>query len=178
MSESNADEMMSPPKPEQEVIELEKLSQKIDGISRQLQAIKEAEEKKNEPDTLGWDDITQEIIGGAVTFALPFLFTGELWDVAKAISLERAVVIFLLTLGIAYLFLVKSRLGNMKREELFHLPKRLISVSVISYTISALLIYLYDINGVAHFTPVQYLNATVIVSAFAVIGAIAVDMVK
>ncbi|WCN28220.1 DUF2391 family protein [Thermococcus kodakarensis] len=176
MSESNADEMMSP-KPEQEVIELEKLSQKIDGISRQLQAIKEAEEKKNEPDTLGWDDITQEIIG-AVTFALPFLFTGELWDVAKAISLERAVVIFLLTLGIAYLFLVKSRLGNMKREELFHLPKRLISVSVISYTISALLIYLYDINGVAHFTPVQYLNATVIVSAFAVIGAIAVDMVK
>lgn len=85
MSESNADEMMSP-KPEQEVIELEKLSQKIDGISRQLQAIKEAEEKKNEPDTLGWDDITQEIIG-AVTFALPFLFTGELWDVAKAISL-------------------------------------------------------------------------------------------
>ncbi|WP_054840988.1 DUF2391 family protein [Thermococcus peptonophilus] len=170
---------MSPPEPEQEVIELEKLSQKIDGISRQLQAIKEADEKKNEPDTLGWDDITQEIIGGAVTFALPFLFTGELWDVAKAISPpERAIVIFLLTLGIAYLFLVKSRLGNMKREELFHLPKRLISVSVISYTISALLIYLYDINGVAHFTPVQYLNATVIVSAFAVIGAIAVDMVK
>lgn len=176
MSESNADGMMNP-EPEREVIELEELSQKIDGISRQLEAIKEAEKKKNEPDALGWDDITQEIVG-AVTFALPFLFTGELWEVAKAISIERAMLIFLLTLSIAYLFLVKSRLGNMKREELFHLPKRLISVSVISYTTSAFLIYLYDINGVAHFTPVQYLNATVIVSAFAVIGAIAVDMVK
>ncbi len=176
MSESNTDEMMNP-WTEHTGEELENVLRKLESIDKQLEALRESEEKKREPDALGWDDVTQEIIG-AVTFALPFLFTGEIWDVAKVISLERSIAIFLLTIFLAYLFIVQSKIGNLKREELFHIPKRLISVSVISYLISAVLIYLYGINVVAHFTFLQYLNATVIISAFAIIGAIAVDMVK
>jgi len=48
------------------------------------------------PDKLGWDDIAQEIVG-AVTFALPFLFTAELWDIAKDISIGRSIAVFLMT---------------------------------------------------------------------------------
>jgi len=146
-------------------------------IRSELKELKGSLEEREKPDTLGWDDIVQEVVG-AVTFALPFLFTGELWDVAKDISVERSLAIFLLTLGIAYLLIAKSRIGNLKHEELFHVPKRLLTVAVIAYAISAGLIYLYRINSVADFTPVQYLNETVLVSTFAVIGAIAVDMVR
>ena len=146
-------------------------------IRSELEELKNSLDEREKPDTLGWDDIAQEVVG-AVTFALPFLFTGELWDVAKDISVERSVLIFLLTLGIAYLFIAKSRIGNLKREELFHVPKRLLTVAVIAYAISAGLIYIYGINSVADFTPIQYLNETVLVSTFAVIGAITVDMVK
>jgi len=172
MSESNADEMMSP-KPEREVVELEKLRKSVEELTKHIENL----EEQKKPDSLGWDDIAQEIIG-AITFALPFIFTEELWDIAKDISVERSMVILLMTLGVAYLFIAKSRIGNLKKEELFHVPKRLLTVTGIAYLTSALLIYLYGINGLADFTPGQYINATILVSTFAVIGAITVDMVK
>ncbi|WP_297506360.1 DUF2391 family protein [Thermococcus sp.] len=153
------------------------IRERLEEIGLELERLRKAEESKSLPDRLGWDDIAQEIIG-AVTFALPFLFTGEVWDVAKDISIERSLIIFLLTLLLAYLFLAKSRIGNIKREEVFHVPKRLLTVASISYAVSAFLIYLYGINSIANFTGEQFVNATVIISTFAVIGAITVDMVK
>ncbi len=176
MSESNAEGMMNP-EPEREVVDIAELKEELKEIRGELQKLRKEEERKSLPDKLGWDDIAQEIVG-AVIFALPFLFTGELWDVAKDISLERSLAIFLLTLTIAYLFIAKSRIGNLKQEELFHVPKRLLTVALIAYLISAGLIYLYGINWIAHFDTAQYINATVLVSTFAVIGAIAVDMVR
>ncbi len=164
--------MMSP-EPEREVVELEKLRKSIEELTIQVARL----EEKKKPDSLGWDDVAQEIVG-AITFALPFLFTGEVWDVAKDISIERSFAIFLLTMLLAYIFLTKSRLGNLEREEVFHVPKRLITVALISYAVSALLIYLFGIDYIAHFNALQYFNATVIISTFSVIGAIAVDMVK
>lgn len=172
MSESNAEEMMNP-EPEREVVELEKLRKSVEKLTRQVEKL----EEQKKPDSLGWDDIAQEIVG-AITFALPFLFTGEVWDVAKDISVERSLAIFLMTLILAYLFLTKANLGNLKREEVFHIPKRLITVALISYAVSAFLIYIFGIDYIAHFNRLQYFNATVIISTFAVIGAIAVDMVR
>ncbi|WP_010478539.1 DUF2391 family protein [Thermococcus zilligii] len=175
MSESNAEGMMSP-EPELKSVDLKEINENLDSIRRQLDELQKEQELEKTPDKLGWDDIAQELVG-AITFALPFLFTSELWDVAKDISIERSFAIFLLTLGVAYIFIAKSRIGNLKHEDLFHVPKRLITVSLISYTISAGLIYLYGINDVANFSTLQYINATAIVSTFAMIGAIAVDMV-
>jgi len=172
MSESNAEGMMKS-ETEREVAELKKLKESVEELTKQLSRMEEA----GNPDSLGWDDIAQEIVG-AVTFALPFLFTAELWEIAKDISVERSLIIFLMTLGVAYLFIAKSRIGNLKREELFHIPKRLLTVTGIAYLISAGLIYLYGINSLANFTVGQYLNATILISTFAVIGAITVDMVK
>jgi len=177
MSESNTERMMSP-EPEHRIPENgERVEELLGELVDEVESIKSSMEREKTPDRLGWDDVTQELIG-AVTFALPFLFTGELWDLAKDISIERSLTIFLMTLGIAYLFLAKSRIGNIRKEELFHIPKRLFTVAGISYTASAFLIYLYGINAVAHFNTVQYLNATILISTFAVIGAIAVDMVR
>jgi len=172
MSESNADGMMSP-EPEREVMELEKLRKSVEELTRHIENL----EEQKKPDSLGWDDIAQEIVG-AITFALPFIFTEELWDIAKDISIGRSMAILLMTLGVAYLFIAKSRIGNLKREELFHVPKRLLTVTLIAYMTSAVLIYLYGINNLADFTAIQYINATILVSTFAVIGAITVDMVR
>lgn len=178
MSESNADGMMKPRPEHLPTGERGKeMENKLDEIYASLEELHREIEEKKAPDRLGWDDIAQEIIG-AVTFALPFLFTGELWEIAKDISVERSLVILIMTLTIAYLFIAKSRIGNLKKEELFHVPKRLLTVTLIAYLISAGLIYLYGINGIANFTTEQYLNATILISTFAVIGAITVDMVK
>ncbi|WP_088865740.1 DUF2391 family protein [Thermococcus barossii] len=153
------------------------MEKRLEELYSSIEELKRENESRKAPDKLGWDDIAQEIVG-AVTFALPFLFTGELWEVAKDISVERSLAILLMTLGVAYLFIAKSRIGNLKKEELFHIPKRLLTVTVIAYMISAVLIYVYGINGLADFTPGQYINATILISTFAVIGAITVDMVK
>ena len=164
---------MMNPEPEHEVVKLEKLQQTVDALTKEVKKLQEGKR----PDELGWDDIAQEVVG-AITFALPFLFTGEVWDVAKDISIKRSLAIFVMTMGLAYLFLTKARIGNLKREEVFHVPKRLITVAFISYAVSAFLIYIFGINYIAHFSKLQYFNATVIISTFAVIGAIAVDMVR
>jgi len=168
---------MMNPEPERKVVKISEIEEKLQEINAELRKIRETEERRVTPDKLGWDDIAQEIVG-AVTFALPFLFTGEVWDVAKDISIERSFVIFVLTMLLAYLFLTKSRIGNLKREEVFHIPKRLLTVAIISYAISAFLIYVYGISSIAHFNPEQFVNATVIISTFAVVGAITVDMVR
>ncbi|WP_232461763.1 DUF2391 family protein [Thermococcus pacificus] len=153
------------------------MEEKLEEIYEGIEELRKEFDGRKAPDALGWDDIAQEVVG-AITFALPFLFTGELWEIAKDISLERSLAIFLMTLVVAYLFIAKSRIGNLKREEMFHIPKRLFTVAVIAYLTSAGLIYLYGINRIADFNVAQYLNATVLVSTFAVIGAITVDLVK
>ncbi|NJE09565.1 DUF2391 family protein [Thermococcus sp. MAR1] len=153
------------------------MEEKLKEIYESIEELRKESRARKTPDKLGWDDIAQEIIG-AVTFALPFLFTEELWEIAKDISVERSIAVLLMTLGVAYLFITKSRIGNLKREELFHIPKRLLTVTAIAYLISAVLIYVYGINSLADFTPGQYVNATILISTFAVIGAITVDMVK
>jgi len=155
--------------------ELKQLNERFEKLSEQIKGLEKKFERK--PDKLGWDDIAQEIIG-ALTFALPFLFTQEIWDIAKSLTMERAVGILILTLSIAYLFIAKAKVSNIEREELFHIPKRLLTVVLISYLTSAGLIYLYGINRLAEFSLTQYISATIIISTFAVIGAIAVDMVK
>ncbi|CAD5243494.1 DUF2391 family protein [Thermococcus camini] len=153
------------------------MEEKLKEIYESIEELRKESRARKTPDKLGWDDIAQEIIG-AVTFALPFLFTEELWETAKDISVERSIAVLLMTLGVAYLFITKSRIGNLKREELFHIPKRLLTVTAIAYLISAVLIYVYGINSLADFTPGQYVNTTILISTFAVIGAITVDMVK
>ncbi len=153
------------------------MEEKLQEIYEGIEELRKEVGGRKAPDALGWDDIAQEIVG-AVTFALPFLFTAELWDIAKDISVERSIAVLFMTLGVAYLFIAKSRIGNLKREELFHIPKRLLTVTGIAYLISAVLIYVYGINSLADFTLGQYINATILISTFAVIGAITVDMVK
>jgi uncharacterized membrane protein len=175
MSESNTDGMMNP-EPERNREE-EPVEERLAEIYRGLKELKEEVEEERAPDKLGWDDIAQEIVG-AVTFALPFIFAGELWEVAKKVSIERSLTILAMTFVLAYLLIAKSHIGNLKKEEVLHIPKRLLTVTTISYVISAALIYLYDINRVAGFSLSGYLNATILISTFAVIGATAVDMVK
>lgn len=157
--------------------ELKKLNENVAKLSKQMGEIQEELDRKNKPDKLGWDDVIQEIIG-SITFSLPFLFTEEIWDIAKTLNMWRTLVIFLMTLFMAYLFISKAKLSNIEKEEWHRIPKRLLTVTVVSYMTSTLLIYLYGINNIANFSLGQYISATIIVSTFAVIGAIAVDLVK
>ncbi|MBC7094250.1 DUF2391 family protein [Thermococcus sp.] len=157
--------------------ELKKLNENVAKLSKQMGEIQEELDRKNKPDKLGWDDVIQEIIG-SITFSLPFLFTEEIWDIAKTLNMWRTLVIFLMTLFMAYLFISKAKLSNIEKEEWHRIPKRLLTVTVVSYMTSTLLIYLYGINKIANFSLGQYISATIIVSTFAVIGAIAVDLVK
>jgi uncharacterized membrane protein len=157
--------------------ELKKLNENMTKLSRQVDEIQEELDRKNRPDKLGWDDVVQEIIG-AITFSIPFLFTEEIWEIAKTIEIWRTLAIFLMTLFVAYLFISKSKLSNIEKEEWHRIPKRLLTVTTVSYMTSVLLIYIYGINNIANLSLGQYISATIIVSTFAVIGAITVDLVK
>jgi len=179
MNESNAEGMIDPRVAEREKMEseLKKLNENVVKLSKQMGKIQEELDRKNKPDKLGWDDVVQEIIG-AITFSLPFLFTEEIWDIAKTIDVWRTLAIFLMTLFMAYLFISKAKLSNIEKEEWHRIPKRLLTVTAVSYMATTLLIYIYGISNIANFSLGQYISATIIVSTFAVIGAIAVDLVK
>ncbi|WP_232194551.1 hypothetical protein [Thermococcus sp. PK] len=95
MNESNAEEMIDPRVAERENMEteLKKLNENMTKLSRQVDEIQEELDRKNRPDKLGWDDVVQEIIG-AITFSIPFLFTEEIWEIAKTIEIWRTLAIF------------------------------------------------------------------------------------
>ncbi|NOX36241.1 MAG: DUF2391 family protein [Calditrichaeota bacterium] len=126
-------------------------------------------------DRLGLDDLFQQLIG-AVGFVFPLLFTEEIWKLAESISIQRAFFLIGLTILLGYVFVGRSRLGNMAEQNLVGIPLRLITVLFIAYGATLIIIYVYGLQAYYQLTPATYFKSIAVFGTFSVIGAIAVDM--
>ncbi len=126
-------------------------------------------------DRLGVDDLVQQLVG-AVGFVFPLLFTDEIWELARSISTLRAVFLITLTLLLGYVFIGRARLGNIADQKVIGIPLRLITVALIAYGSTFLIIYIYGLQTYYHLDMVTYFKAMAVFGTFSVIGSIAVDM--
>ena len=126
-------------------------------------------------DRLGIDDLIQQLVG-AVGFVFPLLFTDEIWNLAASISLGRAIFLIVLTLFFGYIFIGRARLGNIAEQNVIGIPLRLITVALIAYGSTFIIIYIYGLQAYYHLDMLTYFKAMSVFGTFSVIGAIAVDM--
>ena len=104
------------------------------------------------------------------------MFTEEIWDLAYSISVWRAVFLIGLTLLLGYMFIGRSRLGHLAQQNIIGIPLRLISVAIIAYGSTVVIIYLYGLQVYYQLDFWTYFKAMSLFDTFSVIGAIAVDM--
>jgi len=157
---------------------LEEMDRKLDDIEEKLTELFNDYENSKKNQTLRFADIVQELIG-ALIIALPFSLTEEIWELASRLSLPRVFLIFSFTVFIVYLFLRFSKLQNWAMQNVFgFIPLRLITSLSVSLSVSFFSILLFGIYPDFLDSPEQVLKATILVTTFAVIGSLGVDMAK
>ena len=133
------------------------------------------------PEKFGWDDVAQQIIGASI-FAAPFAVTEEVWMLANQLSFFR--VIFIMVTGVIVSSLIfyytKFQKVAMETEEFgpIHIPTRLLSLLVISYGASIMILWMFGVLGGVLTDFTWGFKLVVLVSFFSSIGAATADILK
>lgn len=132
----------------------------------------------SKPDKFNFNDLAQQIVG-AFLFAAPFSVTEEVWNLASTLTIERTIFIFAFTIFISAMIIFYTKFQKVAKETIAHtsIPKRLVSVILVSYLSVTLLLWMLGVIG--HITDLFWiLKLVVFVSFFASIGASALDIIK
>ena len=157
---------------------LEDMDRKLEDIEEKITELFNDYENSKREQTLKFSDLVQELIG-ALIIALPFSLTEEIWELASRLSLGRVFLIFPITVLVVYLFLRFSKLQNWAMQNVLgFIPLRLITSLSVSLLVSFFSILLFGIYPDFLNSPEQVVKATLLVSTFAVIGSLGVDMAK
>ncbi len=157
---------------------LEDMDRRLEDIEEKITELFNDYENSKKEQTLKLADLVQELIG-ALIIALPFSLTEEIWELANRLSLGRVLFIFLITVVMVYLFLRFSKLQNWAMQNVLgFIPIRLITSLGVSLMVSFFSILLFGIYPDFLNSPEQVVKATLLVTTFAVIGSLGVDMAK
>ncbi|WP_461829622.1 DUF2391 family protein [Aquifex sp.] len=157
---------------------LEDMDRKLEDIEEKITELLNDYENSKKEQTLKFSDLVQELIG-ALIIALPFSLTEEIWELASRLSLGRVFLIFFITVLVVYLFLRFSKLQNWAMQNVFgFIPLRLITSLSVSLLVSLFSILLFGIYPDFLSSPEQVIKATLLVTTFAVIGSLGLDMAK
>ena len=157
---------------------LEDMDRRLEGIEEKITELFNDYENSKKEQTLKFSDLVQELIG-ALIIALPFSLTEEIWELASRLSLERVFLIFFITVLVVYLFLRFSKLQNWAMQNVFgFIPLRLITSLSVSLLVSFFSILLFGIYPDFLSSLEQVVKATLLVTTFAVIGSLGLDMAK
>ena len=126
-------------------------------------------------------DIVQQIIG-AVLFASPFIVTEELWNLANILTFPRIVLLVFFTIVNSVLIVYFTEYQKIKSEienfDIVRIPMRLISLLVISYSVTASLLWMFGVIGLKITNLIWGIKLIVLASFFASIGASTADIIK
>ncbi|GAB6065850.1 DUF2391 family protein [Aquifex pyrophilus] len=157
---------------------LNEIDRKVDDLEKKINEMYEDFESSKKKQKLGFSDLVQELIG-AMIIALPFSLTEEVWELAKRLSFLRVLVVYLITVITVFLFIKYSKLQNWEHQNVLgFIPLRLITSLSISFFISLLFLTLFGVypDMIKDFPTL--LKASLLVSIFAVIGSLGVDVAK
>jgi len=160
---------------------LDELDKDIKFLNRQLEILeKEIEELQREkkPDSLHLDDIFQEL-AGAVVVALTMALSDEIWELATKLSFLHIVFIYLFVLAVANVFIYYGNQKQWARQTVFgFIQLRLLTSSVLSLIVSAVVVLLLGIYPYFIDSFVDYLKVVLFVAAFSTIGGLGLDMAR
>jgi uncharacterized membrane protein len=128
------------------------------------------------PNKFSSKDIAQQIVGATILSA-PFTVTEEVWNLANNLSAFNIGALILLTILFDILLFNYTRYQSIEKKKLM-LPVRIISLIVVTYVTSAIVLSVFGIIGGQIQDPVWAMKLIVMVGLFANIGASTADLIK
>ncbi len=149
--------------------ELHQIEEQIDAINRKL---------STEEADLKLADIVQEA-AGAVLLAFPFAASEDVWELSQKMSMKHALFLLLLTVAGLYVVIRYGKIGNWKLQKLGgFLPLRLLTITTISFTVSALSLLILGVYPSVINSPDWFFKASVLVFLFSTMGSFGLDAAK
>jgi uncharacterized membrane protein len=133
---------------------------------------------KLKPDKFAFDDIAQQIVG-AIIISSPLAVTAEVWMLANSLDLIKIILIVGITLLFDVLLIYYTKYQSVEKENILKfIPLRLVSLLIISYLTSGLILFLFGVIWGQVNSVVWAVKLILFVGLFANIGAGAADMLK
>jgi uncharacterized membrane protein len=122
-------------------------------------------------------DVAQQIVG-ALILSAPFVVTEEVWNLAR--NLDGLHIIALITLTIIFdiLLFYYAKFQHLEEKRYILFPARVISLLIVTYTTSAVVLSVFGIIGGQIQDPVWATKLIVMVGLFANIGAGTADLIR
>ena len=111
-------------------------------------------------------------------FLLLFSVTEEVWNLANNLDVVHIIALISLTLLFDILLFYYTKYQQIEEKSFFLFPKRIISLLIVTYTTSAIVLTAFGVIGGQIQDPTWALKLIVMVGLFANIGASTADLIR
>jgi len=129
------------------------------------------------PSKFAAKDIAQQIVGATILSA-PFSVTEEVWNLARNLDLIHVFALIFITILFDILLFYYARYQHLEEKKFILFPKRIISLLIVTYTTSAIVLSVFGVIGGQIQDPVWAGKLIVMVGLFANIGAGTADLIR
>ena len=132
------------------------------------------------PDRFGWKDIAQQL-SGAFILSAPFTVTEEVWRLAYDLTPIRMAFLVFITFLAATMILYYSKYQKLAMEEVSEyipIPRRLVSLFMISYGVAFIMLWTFGVIGVEITDTIWSFKLVLFVGFFSSVGAAAADVIR
>ncbi len=167
--------------------DVEEIKEDIEEIKEDIGTLRKAMSRGKEifskmattvlPDKFAFKDIAQQIVGATILSA-PFAVTEEVWNLARALNLTNIIFIVSLTILFDILLFHYTKYQKFEEKKFLEFPKRIISLIVVTYVTSAIVLSVFGVIGGQIQDPSWAMRLIVMVGLFANIGAGTADLIR
>lgn len=156
--------------------EIKKLRKDISGATsenRFKRALKHAL-----PDEFKLNDLAQQIVGATIVSA-PFAVTGEVWTLAKDLTMSKVLLLILITILFDIILFYYTEYQKIENKKILNIvPLRIIALLTVTYSVSTMMLSVLGVFGSAVIGTVWSIKLVILVGLFANIGAGTFDLLK
>jgi uncharacterized membrane protein len=167
--------------------DVEEIKEDIEEIKEDIGTLRKAMSRGKElfskmattvlPDKFAFKDIAQQIVGATILSA-PFAVTEEVWNLARELNLTNIIFIVSLTILFDILLFHYTKYQKFEEKKFLEFPKRIISLIVVTYVTSAIVLSVFGVIGGQIQDPSWAMRLIVMVGLFANIGAGTADLIR
>ena len=167
--------------------DVEEIKENIEEIKEDIGTLKKTMFKGKEifsrvatkvlPDKFASKDIAQQIVGATI-LSSPFAVTEEVWNLARNLTTINIVALILITVLFDILLFHYTKYQKTEDRRFLELPKRIISLLIVTYAASAIVLSVFGVIGGQIQDPLWAMKLVVMVGLFANIGAGTADLIR
>jgi len=129
------------------------------------------------PTKFTFKDVAQQIVG-AMILSAPFVVTEEVWNLANNLDAVHIIALISITILFDILLFYYTKYQQLEYKSFFLFPKRIISILIVTYVTSTVVLTVFGVIGGQIQDPVWAAKLVIMVGLFANIGAGTADLIR